>query len=85
MIVATADTHAIIWYLYNDKRLPDTVKRFVRATSENGHQIGIATIALVEIVYLSEKGRIPAQAPLIVINALRESQSVWAEIPLFFP
>ncbi len=28
MIVAIADTHAVIWYLYNDKRLSAATLRF---------------------------------------------------------
>lgn len=62
MIKAIADTHTIIWYLYNDPRLSVTAKAFFNTTEAEGNQIGLATISLAEIVYLVEKRRVPDDA-----------------------
>lgn len=56
-----ADTHAIIWYLDQSKRLSDAARdAMLGAASTDG--IVIPAIALVEIVYLIERQRIPATA-----------------------
>jgi PIN domain nuclease of toxin-antitoxin system len=82
MITAIADTHAVVWYLYNDKRLSSAANQFFDDAVKDNQQIGIAAISLVEIVYLSEKGRIAAQAPQLVFQAIQSPQSVLAEVPL---
>ena len=76
MISAIADTHTIIWYLYNDTRISEEAKRFIEATGEQGNQIGISTITLVEIVYLIEKGRIDNHAFTKLNSELQHNQSV---------
>ncbi len=38
MICAVADTHALIWYLYDDKRLSAKARRFFDETAERGDQ-----------------------------------------------
>lgn len=82
MITAIADTHSIIWYLYDDTRISEKAKRFIEATSEQGNQIGISTITLVEIVYLVEKGRIENRAYSKINSELQDNRSVLKEIPL---
>ncbi len=56
-----ADTHALIWNLSEDTRLSkEAQRRFLRA--EAGEAIiYLATISIIEILYLLEKGKIPAQ------------------------
>ena len=82
MISAIADTHAVIWYLYDDARISEKAKRYIEETKDHGNQIGISTITLVEIVYLIEKGRINMDAFTILSNELKDNQSVLQEIPL---
>ncbi len=55
------DTHPLIWALSNDSRL--SVKaRSIFAEADAGRAIIIVPpIVVIEMVYLSEKGRIPAQ------------------------
>ena len=55
MIRAVTDTHALIWYLYDDKRLSAKARRFFDETAEEGGQIGFSAITLIEIVYLIER------------------------------
>jgi len=82
MISAIADTHAVIWYLYDDSRLSEKAKSFIEETKDQGNQIGISTITMVEIVYLIEKGRINTEAFALLSSELKDNQSVLQEIPL---
>jgi PIN domain nuclease of toxin-antitoxin system len=82
MIVAVADTHTIIWYLFNDERLSNIARQTIETAAVDGNQIGIASITLAEIVYLSEKNRIPEPTLERLLNAIDEENSVLIEIPL---
>jgi len=82
MIVAVADTHTIIWYLFDDPRLSDIARQTIETAAVKGNQIGIASITLAEIVYLSEKNRIPEQTLERLLNEIEEDKSVLIEIPL---
>jgi PIN domain nuclease of toxin-antitoxin system len=82
MIVGVVDTHAIIWYLYNDKHLSRAASLFIDDAVKNNNQIGVSAISLVEIVYFSEKGRIDAQALKAVLETMQLPQGVLVEIPL---
>ena len=55
MISAVADTHAVIWYLFADKRLSSHAKTIIENASKAGNQIGVSAITLIEMVYLVEK------------------------------
>jgi PIN domain nuclease of toxin-antitoxin system len=61
MIEAIADTHALIWYLFKDSRLSNTARSQIEQATTVGNQIGFSSITLAEIVYLSERNRIPAE------------------------
>ena len=82
MISAIADSHTIIWYLYDDPRISEKAKSLIEAVKEQGNQIGISTITLVEIVYLIEKGRIEKNACNKLNGELKDNKSVVREIPL---
>lgn len=82
MIVAVADTHTIIWYLFNDPRLSDIARQTIETAAVKGNQIGIASITLAEIVYLSEKKRIPEPTLKRLLSAIEDENSVLIEIPL---
>jgi PIN domain nuclease of toxin-antitoxin system len=58
MIVAVADRHAAVWYLFHNPKLSDGARQTIEAAVNAGDQIGVSSISLVEMVYLSEKGRI---------------------------
>ena len=67
MIVAIADTHAVIWYLFSDPRLGKVASAFIENTIANGNHVGVSAITIAEMIYLIEKGRIPQNA----LNDLR--------------
>jgi PIN domain nuclease of toxin-antitoxin system len=82
MLTAIADTHALIWYLFGDKQLSATVGAFFTATAAAGDQIGISAITPIEIVYLIEKGQIPADTFVRLRRALVQPPALLIEIPL---
>ncbi|MSP58811.1 MAG: hypothetical protein EXR72_00445 [Myxococcales bacterium] len=59
MIVAVADTHALIWHLHNDANLSPTAAGVLEGATP-GRQVAVSAISLAEIVYLEEKARIAA-------------------------
>jgi PIN domain nuclease of toxin-antitoxin system len=79
MIQAVANTHAIIWYVYNDPRMSRTAGDFMDAADASGDEIGVSSISLVEIVYLIEKRRIDKMA-LDRVLALMNQKRLLIEI-----
>ena len=80
MFVTVADTHALIWYIYTDRRLSVKAKQFIDNAYKSGNQIGISSITLIEMVYLIEKGRIQAESFSRVVRKLQEMNSLFVEI-----
>jgi PIN domain nuclease of toxin-antitoxin system len=76
MIVAIADTHTAIWYLFSDARLGRNASAFIDATIASGDHIGISAISLTEMVYLIEKERIEAMALDDVLAAITDPKNV---------
>ena len=54
-------THSPIWYLEDSPRLGREARRCFEACDRGESIIFVPTICLVEIIYLQEKGRIPAE------------------------
>ncbi len=77
-----ADTHALLWYLYNDPRLSTMAGTLMDATDAAGDQIAISAIVLAEVVYLIEKNRIDTAALDRILAALNRKDSTLVEIPL---
>lgn len=82
MIVAIADTHAAIWYLFSDSRLGPAASALIDAAVANGDHIGVSTISVAEMVYLVEKGRIPANALKDLHAATTDPKTVLQHVPL---
>jgi len=61
-IHAVADTHALLWYLYDDSKLSATATNLMDSIIAAGDQVAISSIVLAEVLYLTEKGRIHAAA-----------------------
>jgi PIN domain nuclease of toxin-antitoxin system len=78
MIVGVADTHTIIWYFASDPRLSATAQNFLLNASNAGNYVAISSITLIEMVYLIEKGRIPA----IRFTQLIQANTGITEIPI---
>lgn len=82
MICALADTHALIWYLYDDLRLSTRARRFFEKSVEAGDQIGFSAISLVEIVYLIERGRINPLTLGRLLATLESEKPMLVELPV---
>ena len=82
MIVGVADTHAALWYLFNNPLLSITARRFIDAAAMAGNDIALSPISLVEIVYLNEKNRVPASAYEELKKALADPEYVIDEAPM---
>ena len=62
MSAAVADTHTIVWYLSRSPELSVGALAAIDAAAAAGAPIYIPSISLVELQYLSERGRIPPDA-----------------------
>lgn len=82
MIGAIADTHALIWYLLDSPRLSSPALVRFETCRATGSRVGIASISIVEIVYLVEKERIPAATLPLLERGLLEQPTVLEIIPL---
>jgi PIN domain nuclease of toxin-antitoxin system len=82
MPVAAVDTHAIIWYLFNDPRLSQTDKNLLERAAERGEQAAISSISLAEVVYLIEKGRIHKDTLNRLLSALDRDNPLLVEVPV---
>ncbi len=66
------DTVTLVRYLSNNGKLTEKVKHIFNEADESRCQFFISTISLMEIMYLSEKNRIPIELEE-VLNTIRLS------------
>jgi transglutaminase-like putative cysteine protease len=59
VIAAVADTHAALWYVWKSERLSETARLFMDTAAAAGNTIAASSISLAEILYLTEKSRLP--------------------------
>ena len=76
-----ADTHAVIWYLLDSPRLSAQALAQFEACRTDGVRVGVASISIVEIVYLVDKGRIPVETIPLLEKSL-EQQPLLEIVPL---
>lgn len=81
MIVAIADTHAVIWYLFSDSRLGEAASAFIDNAIESGDHVGVSAITVAEMIYLVEKGRIPPNSVYDLRAATVDSKAVLQHVP----
>jgi PIN domain nuclease of toxin-antitoxin system len=81
MIVAIADTHAAIWYLFSDQRLGRAASALIDSAIAAGNHIGVSAITFAEMVYLIEKRRIPVSALKDLHSATLNPDAVLQHIP----
>jgi PIN domain nuclease of toxin-antitoxin system len=56
------DTHALYWHLASDPRLSDRGREIFAAADRGMHRIFVPGIALIEMEYLVERGRLAVEA-----------------------
>lgn len=62
MIAGVADTHTTLWYLLRSPLLSIPARNFIDNAAASGNTIVLSPFSLAEIVYLTEKGRLPVSA-----------------------
>ena len=82
MATVVADTHAAVWYLTNSPRLSFAAAKALDNASAAGDSILVPSISLVELTYLVEKGRVPAEARKRLVDALAEPDGPYELAPL---
>jgi PIN domain nuclease of toxin-antitoxin system len=81
MLTPVADTHAVVWYIYRDRRLSLAAIEFLSGAVAAGDKVGMSAITLAEIVYLQERSRIPTGTFGRLTTAARDPRSVLREVP----
>ncbi len=76
------DTHTLIWYLTQSLKISPTAIDRINQTNQNNLPILIASITLIELIYLSEKQRIPAFPLQQFFIELDNPDSPFSIIPL---
>ena len=85
MAAVVVDTHAAVWYLLNAKSLSSNAQRAMDEAVQAGDPVyvsSISFISLVEVVYLVEKGKLPAVVLDRLTHALSEPDSGFVIAPL---
>ncbi len=82
MIYAIADTHGLVWYLFQSPRLSEPAKNVFDYALANRMTIGVSAITLVEIIYLIEKSKIPTDALNLLNQKLKQKNSLFEIVPI---
>jgi PIN domain nuclease of toxin-antitoxin system len=80
-IKAIADTQAIIWYVFSDKRLSKLARDKFEQIAKDGDYIGVSAISFVEIVYLTELGRIHPDTMNRLLQLLQQPDPLFVPVP----
>ena len=77
-----ADTHSILWYLFEARRLSAAAGAALSGAVQSGGLIRVSAITPVEVCYLVEKGKIPAQYWTGLLAALLDSNTPVNPLPV---
>lgn len=84
-MVAVLDTHAVLWYLLDAKTLSPTAGLLIDEAATQGDALYISAISLVEVIYLVERRRLPADMLERLLVELNKEQPTFRVIPLGSP
>jgi len=76
------DTHTAIWYLLASSKISPVAVAALDEAVMAGDPVYVASISVVEVVYLVEKGKLPEAAFERLIRALDDAHSSFAVVPL---
>lgn len=82
MIAGVADTHTVLWHLFDDARLSLNAQRFIEHAARARQKIAVSSISIAELVYLIEKNRFPESVYFDVRRALADPNHVLEEVML---
>lgn len=78
MNAVVVDTHTAIWYLLQSPKLSKTAQKAIDSASK----IYFSSITIIEIIYLTEKGRIPQLALTRLLNGLNQPLGNWQVVAI---
>ena len=76
------DTHALLWHLAKDPALSTPAASLFRQADTGGVEIFIPSVALVEVVYLCERQRVPGDRIDRILALPHTPGSCYRVIPL---
>ena len=82
MTDVVVDTHTVVWYLLEDRRISQKAVAAMDSAVESGYTIYIPAICLVEVIYLLERGRLPEEAWTRLEDVLDDPDSPFELVPL---
>jgi PIN domain nuclease of toxin-antitoxin system len=77
-----ADTHTLIWWLFEPQNLSPAAQQALQDAEAAGDPILVATITVVELCYLTEKGKLPAHYLQDTLTALDDPSIALTPMPL---
>jgi PIN domain nuclease of toxin-antitoxin system len=76
-----ADTHALLWFLFNPKRLSHAAHSALTAAESSG-AVYASTISVIEVRYLVEKSRIPSETYDDLVMAIHDPDIALTLLPI---
>ncbi len=76
-----ADTHALLWFLFNPKRLSHAAHSALTAAESDG-RVYASMISVVEVRYLVEKGRVASEAYDDLVMAIHDPDIALTLVPI---
>lgn len=77
-----ADTMALVWHIQKDRKLGKRAQQILTASEQGRYTVAISGVTLMEVLYLSERGRISVN--LATLQNLFAQSSNYAVIPVDF-
>jgi len=74
MTAIVVDTNAVIWFLSEPSQLSVAAKNIMSSAVLNGSSIFIPSMTVIELIYLTEKGKIAKPVLDRLISALSNSE-----------
>ena len=81
-MLALLDTHALIWYLYDDPRLSKKAREMLEKAASTNSRVGCSVLTLAEVLYLQEKDRIPAGTLDRLLESVETKNSLLVVAPV---
>ena len=82
MTAVIADTHTIIWYLNQSKKLSETAALALNTAVSEQNCIYVSAISVVEIAYLVERSRLPEEALSLLVDSFSNPDTALEIVPL---
>jgi PIN domain nuclease of toxin-antitoxin system len=82
MSAVAADTHTVLWLLFSPHRLSAKADAALQTAVQAADPIYLASVTIVEVVYLVEKGRLPSGILQQLLDELAQPQSALVVVAL---